>query len=244
MLGDGRLVRRPNATHYTENHSDKQKNYLEWKIAQWGIWASPDAIQPVIWNTQGGSYSGWRFNTVAHEQLNKWHSLFYPQDGGPKHLKPQVVDLVDDKALAIWYLDDGSAGWWPSITFGMDEESRRIAFAIFAKFGLTPKWDLQRGKTGDFVFDSEELALRFLGIIGSHVPFCMEYKLKFGFQGPHYRIRQRVTATVLREMVAQGFTIRRMAEKLGVGWSTIDRALKRFQIDCPRLIGRPKGVTT
>lgn len=38
MLGDGGLNRQPNSTRYMENHADNQREYLEWKQAQWGSW--------------------------------------------------------------------------------------------------------------------------------------------------------------------------------------------------------------
>lgn len=241
MLGDGRLVRRTHATHYTENHTDTQKPYLEWKIQQWGSWVTSDAIKPVTWNTGGKSFPGWRFNTLAHADLNEWRDLFYADpDKGWKRLLPRVVDLVDELALAVWYLDDGYAGWWPGVTFGADEVSRQVAFSIFEKFGLIPRWVPKVGNTGEFIFEGEAEAIHFIDIIKPHVPDCMGYKIgSFGFQGPHYQIRQRVTESVLRDLVSSGTPIRKIAEQLGVGFATVDRWLDKFGIQHSRVLGRP-----
>jgi len=241
MLGDGRLVHRTNATYYTENHTDSQKAYLEWKVKLWGTWALPDAVKPVVWNTGGKSFPGWRFNTVAHELLNEWQELFYAShDKGWKRFLPRVVDLVDEFALAIWYLDDGHAGWWPDIIFGADEASRQVAFSIFEKFGLQPRWCPKKGNTGGFSFDQEDRALRFIDVVKPHIPECMQYKLgPFGFQGPQYQIRQRVTAERLHELVGAGVSIRGMAQQLEVGFATVDRWLDKFGIQHPRVVGRP-----
>ena len=37
MLGDGRVVRRTNSSHYEERHCGAQQDYLEWKAGMWGI---------------------------------------------------------------------------------------------------------------------------------------------------------------------------------------------------------------
>lgn len=236
MLGDGRLVRRTNATHYSERHCGAQQPYLEWKASFWGPWAKP--IKPV---PDKRGYSQVRMDTCAHAILNPWQEMFYADHKkGWKRLVPEVVDLVDEFALAIWYLDDGCRGWWPSITFGMDDESREVAWAIFEKFGLRPRWELKKGKTGEFHMEREGTALRFLDIIRPHVPECMKHKLEgFGFQGPGYQVREKVTREGLQKMATEGIPIRRMAQKLGVGAATVDRWLKKFGIEHPRKKGRP-----
>jgi len=239
MLGDGRLVRRVHATHYAERHCGAQRPYLEWKAQVWGPWASPvKDIPDKRGFTQVGMF------TCAHELLNEWQELFYAApDKGWKRLLPRVVDLVDEFSLAIWYLDDGYAGWWPEITFGADDASRQVAFSIFEKFGLHPRWELKVRNTGSFILEREDTAHQFLGIIRPHVPECMAYKLgPFGFQGPHYQIRQKVTADVLREMTASGMPIRTMADRLGVGFATVSRWLRKLEIDHPRKVGRPSRL--
>lgn len=235
MLGDGRIVHRTHAAHYSESHCGAQKPYLEWKAALWGPWATPISDVP---DKRG--YKQVRMNTVAHGSLVSWQGMFYPsRTKGWKRLLPRVVDLVDDFALAIWYLDDGSADWWPTITFGMDDASWLIANAIFEKFGIHPRWNVKKGKTGQFHMEREDTAHKFIEIIRPHIPECMGYKLEgFGFQGPHYQVRQKLPDD-LREMAAMGVPIKRIARDLGIGASTVDRWLTKLGISHPRKIGRP-----
>lgn len=233
MLGDGRLAKNTHSARYVENHSDAQKPYLEWKVQEWGIW-----VKTAVASTQWRGFIGWRFETVSHSSLVPWHGLFYPQPG-PKRLQEQVIDLVDPLALAIWYMDDGSSGWWPRITFGMDPASRDIALAIFDKFGFSPRWELHQGKTGDFIFDGEAQAEKFIALVTPHMPDCMLYKLDFGFQGPHYQVRQKLDETELKRLASEGVPIRRIASLLGVGPTTVSRYLRNFNIYHPRLVGRP-----
>ena len=246
MLGDGRLVHRTHATHYTERHEDNQKPYLEWKMAQWGSWVrmEPKHNDKTV---KGKTYRSWRFNTVAHEALNEWQALFYEnRDRGWKILVPEIVDHVDEFALAVWYLDDGCAAWWPDITFGATTESRKVAWAIFEKFGLKPRWQSLKSmdgrETGNFHMEREDTAERFLDLIGPHVPPCMAYKMEgFGYSsGRNNIIKGKLDPEILRELAAEGVPIRRMAKMFGVGGSTVDRHLRKHGIEHPRTKGNPK----
>jgi hypothetical protein len=239
MLGDGRVARNPHTARYIENHTENQRDYLEWKRQQWGSW-SKNELSPVSWTHKGKTYPGWRFETVSHASLLPWHDLFYPVPG-PKRLQEKVVDLVDPFAFAVWYLDDGHARWWPIITFGMDLASRGIAWGIFEKLGFTPRWYLHQGKTGEFIFEGEEQTERFIRFVEPHVPECMKHKLQFGFQGRYYEIRQTAPEDKLREMAAEGVPIKRMAQMLGLSASVVDRRLTKLGIDHPRTVGRPRG---
>lgn len=237
MLGDGRIARNPNSARYTENHTDDQRGYLEWKRQQWGSWSKNESC-PVVWRSQGKDYPGWRFETVSHALLLPWHDMFYPEPG-PKQLRDRVVELVDPFAFAIWYLDDGCAQWWPIITFGMSLASRGVAWGIFERLGFTPRWDLRQGKTGEFIFEGEAQAERFIELVKPHVPDCMKSKLQFGFQGPHYQVRRKLSDATLRELARRGVPIRRIAEQLGVGYNTVSRYLTKLNIHHPRTPGRP-----
>ena len=245
MLGDGRLARRVHATHYIERHCGEQRAYLEWKASQWGAWATGIKEIP---DKRGFSLFG--FNTLAHADLNAWQELFYAdQNHGWKRQLPAVIDHVDEFALAIWYLDDGWVGWWPGISFGADEASRLVAFSIFEKFNLKPRWvQLQpdNATNGQFLLDQEEMAEHFLELVLPHIPDCMAYKRgPFGFQGSHYQIRQKLTPEALQDMADRSTPLREMARVFGVGGATIDRWLIKCKIDHPQRgkVGRPSGDT-
>jgi len=236
MLGDGRIG--TGLPRYMENHSEAQRGYLEWKAALWGEAWVPDGVKPVQW----GKYPGFRLQTVSHPSLCPWRDLFYEnREKGWKRLIPEVVDQVDELALAIWYLDDGCAAWWPTFTFGASKDSLPVAEAIFEKFGLAPRWQLLKGQTGNFHMEREDTAHKFLEIIRPHVPECMAYKLSgFGFQGSHYKVRQKLTEETLRPLAEAGVPIRRIASQLGVGATTVNTYLKRLGISHPRTKGNPK----
>ena len=237
MLGDGRLVRQTSATYYTESHCEAQIPYLKWKMQFWEGW--DHEFRDDIPDDRGFPQA--RLRTLAHGSLNAWQEMFYEDHHkGWKRLIPEVVEHVDALALAIWYLDDGHAGWWPGIIFGASEESREVAWAIFEKFGLKPRWQVQNGKTGTFHMEREDTAERFLEIISPHIPDCMSSKLgPFGFQGPHYQVRQRVTEENLRDGVSKGIPIAQMARELGVSASTVRRRIQGLGLNYKPSRGRP-----
>ena len=237
MLGDGRLDRQPNTTRYMENHCTAQRDYLEWKRQKWGGWSNRE-LMPVTWTLDGKQYPGVRFETVCHTSLNEWHSLFYDAEG-PKHLLRARDLTVDPFAFTVWYLDDGCAAWWPEITFGMNSQSWTVAQEKFEQLGFSPRWQHVKGNTGVFHFEGEPQALRFIELVTPHVPECMQYKLTFGFQGPHYQVRQKLPADVLLDMASRGVPHKRIARILGVGHGTVVRHLEKLGAKVPQRIGRP-----
>jgi DNA invertase Pin-like site-specific DNA recombinase len=97
----------------------------------------------------------------------------------------------------------------------------------------------------------EDTAERFLQIIRPHVALfpCMAYKLKFGYDsGRNNIIKGNLTKEVLAELASEGMPIRQMAIHLGVGGATVDRYLRKHEIEHPRTKGNPehrksRGVT-
>ena len=240
MLGDGRIVRQKTASYYTEGHCEAQVSYLKWKADLWGQWVKFDPPVYPVPSKEG--YPQFCMRTCAHGSLNAWQEMFYADHKkGWKRLVPEVVEHIDAFALAIWYLDDGHAGWWPGFTFGAGDASLEVAWAIFEKFGLKPRWGVKKGKTGQFHMERDETAERFIEIIRPHVPACMAYKLgPFGFQGQHYQIRKRLSEEVLRDGVAEGVPIARMARGLGVSASSVRRKLQKMGVPYSPPRGRPK----
>ena len=226
MLGDGRIAFRGTASQFMETHCGEQRDYLEWKASLWGTqWAPTPLAYTPKWEGER-EFPAWRMTTVSHGLLNEWQELFYEwRDKGWKRLLPSLVDLVDEFALAVWYLDDGCVGWWPGITFGMDPASRDVAMTIFEKFGLSPRWAVKKGNTGEFTMEREDTAHRFLDLVRPHVPECMSRKVTgFGFQGSHYQVRHKLGS--LQEMVGAGMSAREIATATGVGATTVNRHLR------------------
>lgn len=245
MLGDGRIDRRGDTSIYQENHTQSQRSYLEWKIALWGDWVRTK-MKPVRWESSGKTFVGVRVHTVSHPLLNEWHSLFYPTTGPKQIHDERVVNMVDAFALCVWFLDDGFAGWWPEISFGMDIKSRAMAQRIFTRLGLNPCWKPQHKTTGVFRFRDAD-AEKFVSLITPHVPSHMAYKLCFGYNTGRNNIRKKDllgNKRIIQEMASQEVPIRKMARILNVPPTTLSRFLSAQQISHPRRVGQPKRVST
>lgn len=133
MLGDGRLVHQGNSTYFCETHCGKQLPYLQWKADRWGTsWVSSLKEVP---DKRG--FVSWRMRTRSHKDLTYWRDLFYPDRvAGYKRPDLRLLPYMSAEALALWYLDDGHAGWWPSIAFGGQDLTMRMS--IRGRIGHPP----------------------------------------------------------------------------------------------------------
>jgi hypothetical protein len=238
MLGDGRLARGVHTTRYVENHALDQRAYAEWKRLQWGSWVKHE-LKPVVWKRAGREFPGVRFETVSHPSLNEWQEQFYAGSVGAKCLKEEIVQLVarDAFSLAIWYLDDGCADWWPIITIA--DHSAIVGSQVLASFGVSARWKNDTPTSGQLIIEGEANALRFIELVQPHIPACMSYKLKFGFQGSHYQARQLAPEAKLSALASTGMPIKRIARELGAAETTVRRYLVKHGIEYSRKIGRP-----
>lgn len=111
VLGDASLYRQTKGYDTTVlkiTHSVKQRAYLEWKR---------DIIQPMFeyplsiveaYNQAGNgkSYPVAKVLTRSNPQLKRLRKIMYDANG-VKRITPQILDALDDRAVAIWYCDDG-----------------------------------------------------------------------------------------------------------------------------------------
>lgn len=120
VLGDASLYRQSglkgsDATVLKITHSIKQRDYLEWKR---------DIIQPMfeyplqIIEAHNQAQNGKRYPvakvlTRSNPQLKRLRKIMYDSEG-TKRLTPQILNAIDDRAMAIWYCDD----WCLSKTVG------------------------------------------------------------------------------------------------------------------------------
>lgn len=118
VLGDASLYRQTKDQETTVlkiTHSIKQREYLEWKR---------DIIQPMFgyplqivesYNSAGNGkrYPVARLLTRSNPQLKRLRKILYDAEG-TKRLTPQILNALDDRGVACWYLDD----WCLSKTVG------------------------------------------------------------------------------------------------------------------------------
>jgi hypothetical protein len=174
VLGDGHLRRVKNrANAFLEiNHSSKQKEYVDWKYVELEslVNSSPRLYK------NGRDRTAYRFTTRQHPELTAMMDLFY-QDG--KKIIPDNL-ILDEIALAVWYMDDGSKCRDNDIylnTQQLDQISqKKLVVALKKCFGL----EIRMNK------DKHYMRLRFLkrsvpllmNLIQNYVVPSMGYKIK------------------------------------------------------------------
>jgi recombination protein RecA len=99
LLGDGSL--RQTSDHkvaYRVGHGRVQQEYLEWKHEMLAPFAR--SIAPT------GAGSG--FDTIPMHQLVPLREAVYEKSGPKCSVTEELVASMDERAVAVWYLDDGT----------------------------------------------------------------------------------------------------------------------------------------
>jgi len=99
ILGDGslRFASDQNA-QFRVGHGVAQREYVEWKHEMLAPFANKIA-------TTGSNGVG--FDTIPMHQLAWLHQAVYSDDGG-RVVTDELIEQLDERAIAAWYCDDGS----------------------------------------------------------------------------------------------------------------------------------------
>ena len=101
VLGDGALRRVSGHTvKFRVGHGPKQLAYLTWKHEFLAPFAHPMAP----------TGNGFGFETIPMQQLISVHEAVYAGGGGKTAITRELVSALDERAIAVWYLDDGTFG--------------------------------------------------------------------------------------------------------------------------------------
>lgn len=197
-LGDGCLSRAKltHNAHLTLNHCEAQLPWLEWKVLQLrGLF---NTVVPRRFNTVRFPSVG--VSTKSLPELTELYVRLYSgpstKSGRPsKLLTRDLLDEVDNLALAMWFCDDGYLSLRPHsrhqaklLLGGWTPEVYKMVRDWFAQQGLLGTiCPDKRGNSVELVFmiDSTEILL---SRISSFVPVCMARKV--GGDPPFSRVRR------------------------------------------------------
>ncbi|CAN5551554.1 intein-containing recombinase RecA [soil metagenome] len=100
ILGDGslRFASKHNAS-FRVGHGTRQREYCEWKR---------EMLAPFA-NAIGRTGNGIGFDTLPMHQLAWLHEAVYAVNGG-RTVSDELVEQLDERAIAAWYCDDGTFG--------------------------------------------------------------------------------------------------------------------------------------
>ncbi len=232
MLGDGRLFRTGSATaSYSEHHCLKQKDYLDWKVAEWGTFAL--RYVPV----QDGPHHGWLFTTHGCRVLYPFWEMIYPTGKGNKTYSKMPIDLVDPLALAVWFMDDGSRDK-ESLRFsiGPSEVDREVKLRVLRRFGLRGHY-YQSGTNHDIGISGRTDLTKFIDLVQAHIHPSLTYKLEVTPRRRGPAPRDILTPERLGPLAERGFTAQAIASTFNVSVQSVCRALDRIGVK--RRVGRP-----
>jgi recombination protein RecA len=98
ILGDGSLrFASDQNVHFRVGHGHEQLEYCEWKH---------EMLAPFA-NKIGRTGNGIGFDTIPMQQFGWLHEAVYAKDGS-RTITDELVEQLDERAIAAWYCDDGS----------------------------------------------------------------------------------------------------------------------------------------
>lgn len=176
LMGDGGLTAPSElSARFAESHSEKQEDYLRWKVDILGDYVS--STHPTRKVTENKTYRGYGFATQSCTQLRPYYDMFYPAPDRVRKFPSNLPDLITPFSLAVWYLDDGRLAnrFHPQIIFGLDDESLHVAMDSLRILGFSPQ--ISEPADGTCIISFPAQSDMFFDLVGAHIPDCMSYKL-------------------------------------------------------------------
>lgn len=180
LLGDGHLETANGKTYRLRvEHSETQKDYLFWLRDQFQEWLPTK--EPAKKVRVDGRVS-YEIVTCYHGAFRFYAQQFYSNKR--KHIPTLFDKLINDVALAIWFMDDGSKKSNRHTTFNIHTLGYSFTDLMKVQNGLKKVFDLkvslhkQRNKTWRIYIPSESTG-QFVAIVYKlmrHIPSMM-YKL-------------------------------------------------------------------
>lgn len=179
LLGDASGVLTPNNRGRIKfRHGPKQYAYLDWKyeIMRNLVNTPPKTIPtPSAYGSESRI-----FTTLTNMELTTIISGMYAT--GKKRVTFEYLNQVDNLALAVWFMDDGSSGKSDGglSTHGFDhDENRLITIWLSNRFECPePRLQLDKRCMKYSIRLHAEILYKLYDAIRPYIPECMKYKIK------------------------------------------------------------------
>lgn len=170
-------------THTSKNaqleggHCAKQKQYMLWKLS---------LLKRLLFTFRKTKVNTYLYTSRSFKALNKYHYCFYNK--GFKYINKEILDLLNEFGLLIWYLDDG--------TYHKRDKNIRLYTNGFSyneqltikkwfqlKYNIDPSIHTVRkkeypGKFWYFLYFTVKDSKKLLNLFKNfEIPECMHYKL-------------------------------------------------------------------
>lgn len=184
LLGDGRLECRSSGKRYPISarlrihQSDKQKEYVFWKYNQLKnlVLKEPRKVKAWYDPKRKKEHFSWYFHTKTFESLGDLHYYFYKN--GRKILPSQIFDFLTPRAIAIWFMDDGSntkESYTISTHCFSMKEQERIRKYLKEKYGIMAT--IVKDRTKHKIAIGKKEYKKFNSLIESFIIPSMNYKI-------------------------------------------------------------------
>lgn len=184
MLGDGHLETKNNGRTYRLKieHSVRQREYVEWLYKQFQEWVrtAPKVRERAVeFRGKEKHYERIGFSTLSTGSLRFYSQQFYKE--GKKVVPKLIHRWLTPRALAIWYMDDGSikSNHHKSVILNthsfMGNDLKRLQDALKKRYGI--KSVIRDQKDGKQIYLVSETVNIFLQMIEPYILPSMRYKL-------------------------------------------------------------------
>lgn len=180
LLGDASMQDAGNSARMVLEHSDNQCDWIHWKYNELlSLFKNKPRYRERYDKRTKKIYKGWTAHSRSHPLLTDYRKKLF--NGSVKAVTTEVLDNVDDLALAVWFCDDGSntgtdlrlyLGGLPQIQFELIR-NWFVTQGMLNTYYLYPRGTSAHLSFGKKTGAQAELLKR----IKRHVPACMEYKL-------------------------------------------------------------------
>ncbi len=141
LLGDAHLETQNRGRTYRlkVEQSETHKEYLFHMYEIFQEWTLTPPQEKIKRSAQSVSVNWW-FQTISHAAFRFYAHQFY-QDG-KKHVPSLIHRFLNERALAYWFMDDGSVKWKQSRVFLLNTQGfsqrdvERLGQVLQDKFGI------------------------------------------------------------------------------------------------------------
>lgn len=240
MLGDGMLFRTGNYTAaYSEFHSEDQKDYLDWKVSEWG-----EFVVRVSSITHPRGFKGFTLTTHASRLFRPYYDLFYPDGKGPKTFRLLDPGCLTPLALAVWFMDDGSrSSSYARFSVGPDPKSQAKQLKALRVMGLSAS--LCGDKDDHSIEIKGPSYTRFVDLIAPHIHPSMGSKLDvIKPRRAGIPPREKLTKDLLVNFLDRGLTLDEIAKITSTSRTSVSRHIRGHGLQAPKSGPRArKGYT-
>ncbi len=182
LLGDARLecrsvgARSPITARFRVHHGFKQKAYVLWKYEILKSFVLKEPAE-ITWDNPKRELHevSWYFHTRSLREFGILHRYFYD---GKKILPKNIFDLLNPRAIAVWYMDDGSYNG-NNITLNTQsfpkEEQARIVGFLKEKLGISAT--IVKEYTHWKIAIGTRYFRKFISVVEPHIIPSMTYKI-------------------------------------------------------------------